>query len=228
MKRLDRVLLFFALSSSILIIGCGHTNKLANYNVRSQPFEILSEATTAGAASSSVASGTGNSLGDILAGINSSTLSEETAAKLRRAANADALAAQISKGFENALVSYLAVAPTKGYNPSATYRAETVLQNYSLSSDSTGTSAHISAISRIIQRSSGALVWQYSSSKDIALSTTSSSRTDGRAMLSAVNAASLASMSESEIADIFHNAARQIGSDIGETLREDVAELAKH
>ncbi|MDP4198778.1 MAG: hypothetical protein Q8922_02290 [Bacteroidota bacterium] len=217
-----------ALCLSIVIVSCGHTNKLAQYNLRSKQVEMLSGTNTSGAATSSIASGSHNAVQDVIAGISGGQISTETARKLRHAANADSLASQVAKGFEGALIAYLSVAPVYGYAPNAPFRSETILQEYSLSSDSTGTRAHISALSRIIERASGTLVWQYTSSKDIALSTTSARHANERAMISAVNAAMLADMSEEEIASIFYGAAQEIGRDIGETLREDVADLAKH
>jgi hypothetical protein len=213
---------------SLLVIGCAHTNKLAQYDLHSQQIEMISGTNTAGSASASIASGSRNPVQDIIAGISSGSISNETARKLRHAANSDSLAAQIARGFEGALISYLGVVPFHGYNPKAPYRTETILQDYSLTSDSTGTRAHISALSRIIQRASSTVVWQYTSSKDIALTTTSARRNSERAVMSAVNAAMLAEMSEEEIASIFYGAAQEIGRDIGETLREDVAKLSNH
>lgn len=226
MSRTSKSLIILALGS--LFFGCGHTNKLAQYNLRSQQVEMLSGANTTGAATTSIANGSRNPVQDIIAGISSGSISNETARKLRHAANADSLAAQVAKGFEGALIAYLGVKPAYGYSRDAPYRSETILQEYSLSSDSTGTRAHISALSRIIQHASGTVVWQYTSSKDIALSTTSARRASERAVMSAVNAAMLAEMSEDEIASIFYGAAQEIGRDIGETLREDVAKLSNH
>ncbi len=213
------------LAAGLVLASCGHTNKLAQYNVRAQPFEMYVGSHSAGNASMAVNSGTNNAVGDIVAGIGANSLSEETADKLRRAADPDSLAWRIARQFDNALATYLAVKPAPAFNPDALYRAETQLQSYSLSSDSTGIAAHISATSRIIQRSSGIVVWEYTSNKDITLSQTSSALVSGRAMLSAINAATLANMSEDDLASIFYGAAQSVGEDIAETLRQDVAAL---
>lgn len=215
-----------ALAASLLLASCGHTNKLAKYNVRSATFEMYSGTNTLGNASSSVYAGGTNPVGDILAGISSQSLSDETAEKLRRAANADSLASRIARQFNTALTTYLAVSNTSPSNSNPLFRAETQLTAYSLTSDSTGINAYISATSRIIQRSTGTVVWEYTSSKNVALSQTSSSQASGRAMLSAVNAATLAHMSEADMAAVFYGAAQEVGSDIAETLRKDVADMA--
>ncbi len=220
------VLFFFV--GSLFVIGCGHTNKLAQYKLRAQPFEMYSGSNTTASASSDINGSPHNVTSDIVAGLTSGSLSQETTEKLRRAANSDSLAAEIGRSFDRALMTYLAVPQGRAYDPKALYRAETQLQSYSLTSDSTGVAAHISATSRIIERSTGILIWQYTSSKDILLTSSSSSIAGARAMMSAVNAATLAGMSEHEMASIFYSAAAQVGSDIAETLRSDVADLSQH
>jgi len=227
MKSITRIFKYSLFLCCIIAIGCGHTNKLAQYNLRSQRVALRAHSATVGGATSDIVSGSRNLLGDITASLGSGAISNNTAEKLNRAANADSLAMRIARGFNEAAISYLSVIPTKRESESD-YIAETLLQSYNLSSDSTGINAHIQALSRIIQRSTGTIVWEYGTSRNIALASTSSTNANGRAIMSAVNAATLASMSESEIAEVFNGAALEMGHDIGETLREDVADLAKH
>ncbi|SRR5579883_684396 len=218
--------------SSIIIIAfavasCGHTNKLAEHNIRAQTVNVHAIGGISGTAEANIpADSSHHRSADLASTLGSSVISNETAQKLNRAANSDSLASAVSLGFSQAITMFLDMRPVDESRTKADYIAETKLVSYSLTSGSTGISAHISALSRIIQRSTGEVVWSYGTTNDVPLITTVPQAGQGM-VLGAVNAGTLSQMTEEEIAEVFRHAAINIGATIGETLREDVAELAK-
>jgi len=216
----------FYCSIGLLFVGCAHTNKLRDNDLRSQHIAMRVIAATSGNASSDISTDSMNLLAGIAATVGGSAVASQTQEKLNRATNPESLANAAARGFHSALATYLDVTPS-GENAKENYIAETKLTEYSLHSSKEGAFAHVAALSRILKRESGEVVWAYGTEKNVTLSSGVTGSAVANTASSIVNASTLAQMSERDMATIFQRAAERVGQDIGEVLREDVEELHK-
>jgi hypothetical protein len=225
----------FAILTLLLAIGpmiasCAHTNELAKYNVRGASVVYRSHA--AGNAQSTTSntstSSSGNPAIDLGAAIGNDIAANQAQQKLRKAIIPDSLAAALAVGIQKAVSDYLQMKAVSGDN--STFIVETILERYEISSSSTSISAQVQGTSRIIDRRSGKIVWEDGESETIPLrNSTAAALTSAVSdmVAGAINAQELANMSEAEMHTVLGNAAKEVGREIGEVLRKDVAKMTK-
>jgi len=222
---------FFLLAAigAAAIAGCGHTNKLAKHNIGGKT-AIYRTYTTASAGSYAyVESPTkNNTVVDILAAIGSGVVSDQGRKKLQNAVNGDSIAQAVGRGISEATVDYLRLQPVATVADNPEFIVETELTQYNIVSGAYGVAIYVRGKSRVIERKTGIIVWEDSESHTIPLSETwvaGLAPTVVRSGASIFNAVQLLSLSEAEIRNVVNNGAVVAGREIGETLRDDVAEM---
>lgn len=212
--------------SSAFIVGCGHTNNLAKYDVAGKTATFRAYSSTTGSATTAVDSPDDEStVANIAAIIGSGILSDQGRRKLQRAINTDSIAQSVARGIWSSSTDYLSL---RAVEKDADFIVETELTDFKLISTSSGLRARVCAESRMIDRRTGGLVWEDSEAHNITISNTwvaSLGPDVVQTGASVFNAVQLSNMSEEEIRTVINQAAEQAGKEIGETLRKDVAKM---
>jgi len=223
--------LFLLLPIVALLGACGHTNNLARFKIAGKT--AYYRAVASGDASSSASyihSPARNTATDILAAIGSAVASAEGRRKLERAINGDSLAHDVSLGIRQATADYLSLRPAESMAEDPDLIIETELTDYTLRSGASGLVVRVTGMSRIIDRRSGEIVWENSETQSIPLSETylaGIAPQPAASGASIFNAVRLLSLSEEEMRKVMKGAAVDAGREIGETLREDIADMGR-
>jgi hypothetical protein len=217
------------LMAGLVISSCGHTNNLADYEFRGKKAMFVTRSTTSGESAAVVSSPDDKSIvADIAAIIGSGILSDQSQRKLREAIDIDSIAYAVSRGMWESTVDYLGLVEVKDRSEDPDYLVETELREFKLKSSSSGLRARVRANSRIIDRRTGGIVWENSEAHTINLSNTVPAVLGPdvvRSGASVFNAVQLLNLDEEQIRDVMQRAGEVAGREIGETLREDVAEM---
>jgi len=224
-----RFLLIGTIPLVLLFGACGHTNKLAQYDVAGRT-ALFRSFTVGGAASgvSVVESPARNTTMEIIAAIGSVIVSDQARRKLEQAFDGDSIAHAISLGIRNATADYLRIRPVQSMADDPDLIIETELSRCRLVSGSVGIVLHVDGKSRVIDRRTGVVVWDDSESHTIPLSETYLAVIAPKPVSSGAsifNAVKLLTLTDEELRTVANNAAMDAGREIGETLREDVADL---
>lgn len=227
---ITRALLAVAIIPLALLAGaCGHTNKLAQYNIAGKTALFRSiAASDAASGIAAVQNPTRNETGDIIAAIGSVLVSDQARRKLEKAFNGDSVAHDISLGIRNATADYLSIRPVESMADNPDLIIETKLNKCRLVSSSFGITLHVEGESQVIDRKTGVVVWDDSETHTIPLSETYLAVIAPKPISSGAsifNAVRLMTLSEEELRCVASNAGRDAGMEIGEVLREDVADL---
>lgn len=219
------------LALTLILTGCGHTNNLASYDVVGKKALFRSVVTTKGGARTAVSSpssGNGNIIADIATAAGSQLMSDQAEQKLRDAINVDSIAAGVAAGMLSSSIDYLSMTPVESMSDDPDYIIETELQEFTISSSAAGLQARVCARSRMIDRRTGGLVWDDSEAHTVDISQSFIAAFGPAPVATGAgvfNAVKLLNMSEEEIREVMAMAGQLAGREIGETLREDVAEL---
>ncbi|MEP7218348.1 MAG: hypothetical protein ABI876_05505 [Bacteroidota bacterium] len=219
--------LLLILPLAALMAACGHTNNLAKFPVAGKKALFRVYAVSDAASSISVVeSPVKNTIVDIIAAVGSVIVSDQSKHKLEHAVNGDSIAHSVSLGTQNSTSDYLSLRPVAGMQDNPDIIVETEITEYKLISASVGLALYVRGKSRMIDRATGQIVWEDSENKTVQLSETYLAAFAPRAISSGAsifNAVRLLTLSEEEIRTVVDNAAMEVGREIGETLREDVA-----
>lgn len=225
----------------LLFTGCGHTNELANYDLQSKTFHFedgvsggaqqvsVDFSTPLGTEKSLFSSGGFSAALDVaeaVSSIASAVVSSETNEKLRNAIDMNEMAYYVSEGIEKTLVRYYNIQGVESVTEQPMFIVETTLTKCQLGSNETGVGILVEATSRIIDRTTATVVWEYEGSNVVPIK--ESAHSFDRAVntvSSVIGAAQLANLSEEEIQASVYDAAAGAGALIAEVLREDIAEI---
>ncbi|MCE2503744.1 MAG: hypothetical protein J4G05_06770 [Chlorobi bacterium] len=214
---------------SFLLISCGHTNNLTQYDIVGKRAFYRAHSSTSGSSKAIVDSpDNDNIVADIVAIIGSGVVSDRARKKLQRAINTDSIANAIADGMRRSASDYLGIREVKSMSDDPDFIVETELTEFRIISTKTGLNARVCAKSRIIDRRSGGVVWENSEGHTINVSNTFSALYGPDAVqfgASVFNAVQLLDMDEEDIRKFINPTAEEAGRKIGETLREDVAEM---
>jgi len=213
------------------MMGCAHTNELANYQMAGKNI-MFSSRVDPGAMRVDVSltnpkAGEKNVVADILTGATSEILSAEAQKKIDAAVKPQGIAAAISDGLEKSAVTYLRSVPVSTIADDPMFITETVLRSCTINSSSGGISLGVRAETSMFDRSSGKIVWQYASSESVPLRRSSAAYLTPREVQTAssiYNATEFFRLSEKEIQDTIMDVARGVGRKLGDMLREDYSE----
>ena len=223
-------LFFSLLLAGILISGCSHTNELAKYNINGQGM-LFNDQTSGDAASLQIVNSTTGQnkeekkdLGSVLASIGSDILSETSKQKIIDAVKTDSMASYVSEGLKNALVTYLSVKPVESVNDNPQFIVETTLTSCKLLTSQSGVSVQVEATARIIDRTTGAIVWDDSETETVPIRSNGNyaDQDKNQTLNKVLGAVQLASLSETEIQNVVNQASKSAGRLMGDTLREDI------
>ncbi len=218
--------IFVPLCVLVLLASC-RTNNIAQYPLNNRT--VLYRTTVAGDAAEThmhISSPSGNTFSEIFTTLGAGIAGVEAERKLRRAINADSLAANLTLGVENVLRTYFNTRTASSPADTPSYVVEIQLEKYELRSGEHGVYAAVSGSTRILQTGTGKLIWENCESVNIPLRHTHTGRLAGRSVGTAIsifNASELLSMSDEELAQVMQEAAEEAGRDLGEELREDAA-----
>lgn len=219
------------LVSALLFTACGHTNRLAQFKVNGRSALYRTTVSVDAAASLAVIEPPSkNTAVDIAATIGSVILSDQSRRKLERAINRDQLGGAVGNGMRQATADYLGIKAVGDIGENPELIIETTVTDCKLFSNSAGLWMRVSGESRMIDRATGQIVWENSETHTVPISETYLAAVAPRGIASGAsiyNAVQFLSMSEEEIRKLLVGAAGEAGREIGETLREDVAELSK-
>jgi ABC-type uncharacterized transport system auxiliary subunit len=228
---MKRLLLLLILPFAVLLGACGHTNQLAKFNINGQ--KALYRASISSDAASSVAvieSPNDNTALGVAAAIGSVVVSNEGRQKLERAINPDSVAQSVSAGIRQATREYLSIQPVGDISQNPDLIIETEVTDFKIVSSSAGLHVRVRGNSRIIDRKTGEIIWENAESHTVPISETYLAAIAPQAISSGVsifNSVKLLTLSEDQIRAVVNSAATDAGKEIGETLREDVAEMHK-
>ena len=226
MKQTIPLLLLVA---SVLAAGCGHTNNLAKYDVQGK--KALFRVHAAGSASTYAhveSPAKKNTVVDIIAAIGSGIVSDQGRKKLERAVNGDSISHSVALGMKRAVTDYLSITAVDDISQNPDFIIESEVTSYTFVSGSWGLSMKVEATSRMIDRKTGGIIWDDSESHTIPLSQTVLAALGGKAASSGAsvyNAIELLSLDEDDIRRVVDRASEEAGREIGETLREDIADM---
>lgn len=217
-------------------MSCSHTNNLSKYDLNKT--KILMEKSISGdinnvniITSSSPSKGqqsAGQIAADLAISLGSIFVNNEVANKFIKVANPDSIANYILQAIENSLIKYFHITPTYNVSDNYEYICNLTLDNCQLTSTENGIFLNMSATTTIIERSTGAIVWEDSESKNVNLRFTyHSGKTIQGISSNLEQVAMLASLTEAEIAQAVKNAANEIARLFDETLREDIKKINK-
>jgi hypothetical protein len=229
MKRF--FLLLTLIPMAALIGACGHTNQLGKYNIAGKT--ALYRASISSDAASSIAvieSPSDNTALGVVSAIGSVIVSNEGRQKLQRAINPDSVAQSVARGIRQATHEYLSIQPANDIAQNPDLIIETEVTDFRIVSSSAGLHVRVNGNSRIIDRATGEVVWENDESHTVPLSETYLAAIAPQPISSGIsifNSVKLLTLEESEIRAVVNSAAVDAGKEIGDMLREDVAELRR-
>ncbi len=225
----------------VFLTSCGHTNELANYDLKSKTFHF--EDGVAGGAQQvaidfSTPLGTGTELFssggfsaafdavEAVSSIASAALSADVVEKLRDAVDMNEMAYYVSEGMERTLTNFYDIRGVESDDEQSMFIVETILTKCQLGSNESGVGVYVEATSRIIDRTTANIVWEYEGANVVPIREGSSSFDQTvNTVSSVIGAAQLANLSKEEIQASVYDAASGAGALIAEQLREDIAEV---
>lgn len=230
MKTLYKVVLLVLLCFSFF--SCSHTNELARYNLSGEKiFFKHSVKNTLSTANVDIEDplnkNTGFPITIILTETGSGIARDKVQEKINNAFRPDSVAASISNGMREGLLTYYTVNPVESLSDNPRFVIESRLERFTLSSGSYGVNAYASAEVIVIDRRSGATVWRNSETSVLPLKENTSYYTADktvRSIGSVVNAVRLMQMSEDEIREAIKFTSEAVGEELMDELREDIAE----
>lgn len=168
--------------------------------------------------------------GIILADIGAGYLEEKVKEKLEKVIQPDSIVNIISSGMKDGLMTYYDISPVDSLSENPEFILETRLNKFTLRSGTAGVYAHIDTKVMIINRPTGATVWENDESSSIPIydvmlfyPTPPLIRSTG----SVVNAVRLLNMTEEEMKVAIDAAAKVVSKDQTERLRIDISEAAQ-
>lgn len=219
------VLLVLSALSITVLESCGHTNNLKDYKLREQRMTFRSRWNGTMSAEANIYSPVRNPAADVAATIGSIAASSAATDMLKKAVQPEVLAVSVSSGIEDVLRTYLKVVPVRDSVSESIAIVESEVTEFSLHSHQSGIYATVRANTRMLNRSSGKVMWEDCEHVSVPLRSGVDGRFDPTGLSGIVNAAQLSNLSDEEISKAMIYAAEDAGRKLGETLREDIAEL---
>lgn len=219
----------FIAALGFLASSCGHTNELEHYDLKNKSFLYQYRIPADAINASTWISAPDDGPGAIIAIIGSSIASDEAVKKLERAANPDTLALALSKGIENVTSTYLDIRRAKSVDDKPDFIVETILDKYELHTSDWGTSAEVQGTTRIAERGTGKIIWEYDECKTITMNDTwyAGMLGPGSTIMGAFNVARLLNLPDAELRAVLKRAAEEAGALIAEEFRDDYSKARR-
>jgi hypothetical protein len=219
--------MFIAVLVASIFTACCHTNNLKEYPISDRSFYFMTEvdpgATKVELNIDSPAPGR-SAVIDVLADVGSGVLSSEASEKLNRAINPLGIAAAVSSGFEKVLTTHYKARAVIGRSDNPAFLVNTRLKECSLHSGSGGIELCIKSQAEITDAATGKTVWRDCEDNYVPVKRTPVGTVPipvlGTAM-SVYNASEFFKLSDHDIQDIILDAAENVGTNFGKSLRHD-------
>jgi ABC-type uncharacterized transport system auxiliary subunit len=231
---LNRLSVKYFLIFALIISGCSSVNELAKYDLSSQKFlfknSVKSTLTSINVSTGNTASKDKDLLDVIIEIAGETYVSDEVRKKLNKVFKPDNLALEISEGVMEALQTYYNITPVESLQDNPAYVTETRLENFEIISSESGLFTKITAEVKITSRRTGALVWRNHETVTLPLEESVSSYTADkteRKLKSVINLSRLLSITEKELEKAIDNTASQVGYNLSDDLRDDIANARK-
>lgn len=218
---------------NLALISCSHTNYIKRYNLRGESIYFEERVTTK--ATQVVVNSHKKSkekeksnldiFKDVAVTIGGMAVSADTEKKLQRAANTRKIAESVSSGIENGLVKYLRVRPVRNLDNRSNYIVTTIIEDCKLVSNKNGIYVSIRSTTQLCSRNSGRIIWENTERESVPLkrSLAGIAERHNNTLSQITQLAELAALSEEEIASAISAAAIEVGYEMSETLRRDIA-----
>lgn len=219
----------------VFIIGCAHTNEFAKYDMNSKR-ALFKTYINPDLAKVGVHISTGSDYGHndakdiiiiILKEAGSYYIEDKVRDKLRNAVNADSIVTAISSGIKDGLMTYYRINPVESLDKDPQFIVETRLLGFKLNSTPSGIYAKADTKVIITDRGTAKTVWENRESTSVPLYDVFYGAFGYQAVRTAtsiINAYRLINMTEEEIRAAVNIAAGEVGIEMTDTLREDIAE----
>ena len=220
----------FLLFAGWCFTGCGHTNDLANYEVRGKGMlfqnHVAPEARQI-KIEFSESPGDKGIIG-VITSVGSEIISAENKRKLINSVDTRLLAVSIANGFQKAVETYLDVQTVESVDENPNFITDVTLEDCRLIASANGVQVNVRAAARFIDKRTGGLVWEYKETETVPLRNNAPLPDRELNKIGNVfSAMQLANMSEEELNNAVSAAAEEVGNMIGETLRQDIADSHK-
>jgi len=221
----------FYLLTLFLAVSCSHVNLLKDYDLSKKTIffeEIVgvnaNEVIISFNAPTVPAQTEVDAIKNVAIAIGSSILTAETERKLRNASKPEMIVKGISNGIESNMVKFLRINPIYELNEESEFIVTTILEKCELKSASPGIFVSLKAKVQIFDSNSGKLIWEYKDSENVRLRQSAfGTASDAAGLGNLSQVADLISLSEEQISVAIRDAANQVGRNISEVLRKDIA-----
>lgn len=221
-----QILVFSVLVSTV--IGCGHTNDLARYNLseKSVYFQYRAAADAVDA-DALISSPTQSPMTDIITAVGSGIASNAIKSKLEHALSPDTLAYHLAKSLQGTAIAMMRMKPAPSLESNPDFIFETTLNRYSVASNQGAVTISVTGTSSLIDRNTAASIWEYDACKTITVSESFFAYlfpNGVQTAMGAFNAVKLLAMSEADLRKMFAGAAEEAGRKMSTELREDYSD----
>jgi hypothetical protein len=222
MKYLATLLLLFA---ALLFSSCGHTNELEHYDLKNKSFLYQYRIPADAIDASTWISGPDGPAG-IITVVGGALAGDQVIKKLQHAANPDTIALALSAGIEDVTSKYLGIRRVRSVDDDPDFIVETILDKYELHSSDYGITARVKGTTRVAERGTGKIIWEYDEAETITMSDTwfAGMLGPGATVVGAFNIARLLNLPDEELRAVLKAAAQEAGAKIAEEFREDYAD----
>jgi len=221
----------------LVIVGC-RTNELANFDVKGSNIlikeHVAYEAKTIQFEEKSSKKedkdkkdDTVSDVIEAIAEISTGILTSEHKQKLQDAVDTESMVQYISSSLAETFETYLDMSIAESMDADPRFIADVTLKSCKLIITSSSMSIYANAKAEVYDRSTGTLVWENSESQSIPLEDKTGKVTTEKSVEKLLNALKLNTLDPEEINNILGSAVSEIGSQMGRTLRDDIAESYK-
>lgn len=230
--------LFVLIFAGLFLAGCSHTNELAKFNVNGSSMlykEFVGR--EAGTIQIVYPQKSTNSkdkkeekgLLDAIASIGTDLLNADKTSDIKEWVDTRLILEEISDGLQKNLKEYINVQKAASIDDNPAFIVETTLEKCALHVADNGVKIEVRAYVKIIERGTGALVWENAESETVPINYDSYSSTGKKTSTESkiLTAVQLNSIKKKELNDCIDAAVESVGKLMGETFREDLAEANK-
>lgn len=221
----------------LLVGGCAHTNELMNYDLEGKaayyeaivdPFAGTIEVVVQQNKKEDEKKEKTDDLLSVVAAVSSEILSADKISKIKDLVDTEDMSYYINEGLKYTLETFVDFNEVESARD-ADFIVETKLESCKMNVSKTSVYVSVNASAEIIDRATGKTVWDDWESESVPVRQTyhrGQKKVTGTAekLLTAVQ---LASLSEKEINNCIAEAVEEIGRKMGETFRDDLAEVNK-
>jgi len=219
-----------------LIIGCGHSNELAKYNVAGAKIYVketirpkaksirIEEIKDYSESDKKKEEEKSDDVLSVLSSIGKGIIAEDKREELINAVDTRMLLASISEQLKESMDTYLNVTWVENISDSPDYICEINLEDCKLQYNQSKVAVFVNSNAKFIERASGEIAWEDTESRSISLSEHYNNSVKDKALKDVLGILQLSSLDNEKVNRIVGDAASDVGLYMAETLREDIAE----